>query len=161
MQCFACRYVIIGSFTLLLSVNPSFSAVLEALFLTRLPAGWLQACRTLSCHGVSCISRRVLQTYSMMQIESLLLKMHRLLSCRLMHMRLAVLSPLKLNGWLGLFLMSTSTPLQQGSSGACCILIQLADPPCSRHLMMTFCSLKWSVCLLLLLAWVPWCSFWQ
>ena len=50
-------------------------------------------------------------------------KCNMLLSCRLMHMPLAVLSPLNLNVWPSLFLMSTSTPLQQGSFGACCILI--------------------------------------
>lgn len=37
IQCFACIYVITGSFMLLLLVNPSLSAVLEAWFMPRLP----------------------------------------------------------------------------------------------------------------------------
>ncbi len=104
---------------------------------------------------ICCISSRVLQPYGIMQAKCLLLEMHMVLSCRLMHMPLAVLSPSKLNGWLSFFLMSMSTPLQQGSSGACCILIQLADPLCSRHLKMTFCSLNWSMRLLLLPVCIP------
>jgi len=145
MQCFACKCSSGRSCCYCLSI-PACLLFLKPCFLLD-----CRACCTLSCLGISCISRRVLQTYSMMQTESLLLKTHMLLSCRLMHMPLAVLCPLHLNFWLTLFLMSMSTPLQQGSSGACCILIQLADPLCSRHLMTTFCSLEWSVCLLLLL----------
>ena len=38
MKCIACRYVIARCFTLLLSVSPSLSAVLKALFLTQLPS---------------------------------------------------------------------------------------------------------------------------